>query len=176
VYPLPGVDVVADLDRCRDGPLPFPDDSVDEMLLAHFIEHVRDPLPLMQELHRMAQAGCRMTIRVPYGASDDAYEDPTHVRPYFMNSFGYFSQPYYWRADYGYRGDWVTERITLVVRAEGNTGLSPADVMAKVMRERNVVIEMIAELVPHKPIREPRQELHVAPRIALELAPGPPSA
>lgn len=31
---------------------------------------------------------------------DDAVEDPTHARQYFLNSFGYFLQPFYWRADY----------------------------------------------------------------------------
>ncbi|MEP7182607.1 MAG: methyltransferase domain-containing protein [Betaproteobacteria bacterium] len=170
VYPLPGVDVVADLGRCGEQPLPFAADSVDEMLLSHVIEHIREPLPLMQELHRVARNAARLVIRVPYGSSDDAYEDPTHVRPYFLNSFGYFSQPNYWRADYGYRGDWTTEQITLVVREQGNADLPPDQILAKVMRDRNVVREMIAELKAVKPVRLPRRELQTVPKIVIQLA------
>ena len=109
VRPLPGVDLVADLDgRGSAGPaaapLPLPDGSVEEFLLSHVLEHIREPLPMMEELWRVAAPGARMTVRCPYGSSDDAWEDPTHVRAIFLQSFGYFSQPYYWRADYGYRG------------------------------------------------------------------------
>ena len=40
----------------------------------------------------------------------------SHARaPYFAGSFGFFSQPHYWRADYGYRGDWQPEVVRLLV-------------------------------------------------------------
>jgi SAM-dependent methyltransferase len=164
---LPGVDVVADLDFCREKPLPFPNDSVDEFLLSHVIEHLGDPLGLMQELHRIARPGARATIRCPYGASDDADEDPTHIRRMFPQSFGYFSQPYYWRADYGYRGDWAPERIVLYVDGTANAGLAPADVLRKVNALRNVVSEMVAELSAVKPIRPPERGLQRAPLIEI---------
>lgn len=142
IFPLPGVDFVADLEDCHNTPLPFQDDSVDEFLLSHVLEHMRHPLELMQELHRIAKPGALMVIRVPHGASDDAFEDPTHVRQFFTGSFGYFSQPYYWRADYGYRGDWLTEKVTLVVSAAEYRGYSVAALMQKINHERNIVIEM----------------------------------
>lgn len=66
---------------------------------------------MMQELHRIAKPGAKANFRLPNGASDDAFEDPTHVKQYFLQSFGYFSQPYYWRSDYGYRGDWKADKI-----------------------------------------------------------------
>lgn len=166
---LPSVDLVADLEQCATTPLPFEDDSIDEMLLAHVIEHIRSPLPLMQELWRIAKVGCKLTIRVPYGHSDDAWEDPTHVRPYFLNSFGYFSQPFYWRADYGYRGDWLTERIVLSLRRAEHERLDPQSIMARVMSARNVVTEMVAILTPVKPARPPDRALQVAPHIELAL-------
>lgn len=167
VTPLPGVDVVADLASCREVPLPFADDSVDEFLLSHVLEHVRDPLGLMAELHRIARPNALMVVRVPHGASDDAVEDPTHVRQMFPGSFGYFSQPYYWRADYGYRGDWLTDRITLYVGEADNAGLPIAAILEKINRQRNVVSEMVAELRAVKPIREPLQSLQTAPRIVI---------
>lgn len=167
VMALPGVDVVADLDRCAEAPLPFEADSIDELLMSHVIEHLHHTLPLMQELHRIARAGAMLTVRVPYGGTDDAWEDPTHLRPYFINSFAYFSQPAYWRADYGYRGDWQPDLITLLIPAVQIEGLAPQDVMKKVMAGRNVVREMIARLVAVKPIRAPQRELQQAPKIAI---------
>lgn len=90
---LRGIDVVYDLERCAEIPMPFEDDSIDEFLLSHVIEHIRNSMPMMQELHRIAKPGALARIRLPHGASDDAWEDPTHVRSYFQQSFGYFSQP-----------------------------------------------------------------------------------
>ncbi|HEX5802184.1 MAG TPA: methyltransferase domain-containing protein [Azospira sp.] len=165
----PGVDLVADLELCATTPLPLADDSVDEFLLQHVLEHIRNPLPLMQELHRVARPGALAVVRTPYGSSDDAWEDQTHVRPYFVGSFGYFSQPFYWRADYGYRGDWQVERIVLLIPRGRVQGLSAEAAMALVHRERNVVAEMHAELRAVKPLRQALRELQQAPRLEIEL-------
>lgn len=85
--PGAGVDLVCDLET--EGPA-LPDNSADEFLASHVLEHLRNPLPLMAECWRIAKPGALFVARVPYGSSDDADEDPTHVR---------------WRADYGFRGD-----------------------------------------------------------------------
>lgn len=167
--PLAGVDVVFDLDGCHHLPLPFQDDTFEEFHASHVIEHLHYPLPFMQELHRIARAGAKAIFRVPYGSSDDAYEDPTHVRPYFLNSFGYFSKPFYWRADYGYRGDWTTEAITLVADRKQHAGKTVQEIVAEVHSARNVVKEMIVELSAVKPIREARAELQRPPRLELQL-------
>lgn len=156
---LPGVDIVADLEACAAQPLPFADSSIDEFLLSHVLEHIHNTLSLMQELWRIAKPDARMVIRVPHGGSDDAWEDPTHVRSYFANSFGYFSQPFYWRADYGYRGDWRLDRLTYIVSREENAHLSTPEIIAKAHMHRNIVQEMIAELSPIKPARKPTREL-----------------
>jgi SAM-dependent methyltransferase len=156
---IPGVDVVADLNTCATTPLPFPDDHFDEFLLSHVIEHIPNILPLMQELYRVAKPGAKALVRVPYGSSDDAFEDPTHVQQYFHGSFGYFTQPYYWRADYGYRGDWQPEVMQLLVPAATNQGLSPNEILTKVNTLRNQVTELQVELIAIKPMREPIGEL-----------------
>jgi SAM-dependent methyltransferase len=167
---LPGVDIVADLERCADIPIPLDDDSIDEILIAHVIEHIRVPLPVMQELHRVARPGAKVVIRVPYGSSDDAWEDPTHVRAYFLQSFGYFSQPFYWRADYGYRGDWQPVKITLVMDGKIYGKMSGNDLLEQVNRQRNVVQEMICELEAVKPIRPPRRELLAPPAVHIAFS------
>ena len=123
---LPGVDIVADLDNCKNVKLPLGNDSIDEFFVSHVIEHIRNPLDMMEELHRVASPDALAVFRCPYGSSDEAFEDPTHVRQYFLNSFGYFSQPFYWRADYGYRGDWITEKITLIVDGNKHKGKNTA--------------------------------------------------
>ena len=161
--------MIADLEQCATIPLPLADDSIDELLLSHVLEHIEKPLPLMQELWRVAKPGSRLVARTPYGSSDGAFEDPTHVRQLFLQSFGFFSQPYYWRADYGYRGDWMAERITLFVGKGGNESLTADQILQKVMTLRNVVQEMVAELICIKPPREPIRELLTPPAINVHL-------
>ena len=153
--PLPGVAVVADLDDCRNTPLPLADGSIDEFFGSHVLEHLHNPLPFMQELHRVSSAGAKAVFHVPYGSSDDADADPTHMRRYFVNSFHYFSQLAYTRADYGYRGDWEIKSIALTVPAERYAGASNEQVLEDIRSQRNVVIEMIATLQVVKPIRTP---------------------
>ena len=169
VAALPGIDVVADLDRCRTQPLPFAGDSVSEFHMAHVLEHIGDTLALMQELHRIAEPGAQLTIRSPYGSSDDAYEDPTHRHRFFMHSFQYFGQPIYWRADYGYRGDWEVARITLLVPSAQNQGLSNEAILQKVSHLRNVVLEVVAVLKAVKPIRAADRNLLAFPAVAVQL-------
>jgi SAM-dependent methyltransferase len=156
---LPEVDVVADLEAAS---LPFEDDSVTEIAGSHLLEHIRNSLGLMQELHRIAKPGARAIFRVPYGSSDDADTDPTHVRRYYWGSWGYFSQPYYWRADYGYRGDWEVEELLLIVKDEYR-GKSWAEVHQAVEERRNVVKEMVATLRAVKPARAPLRALQQQP-------------
>ena len=168
--PLEGVDIVANLEECQTTKLPFEDDSIDEFLANHLIEHLQNSLPFMGELHRIAKPNARAVFRVPYGSSDDAFEDPTHVRQYFLNSFQYFSQPLYWRADYGYRGDWLTEKIDLIVETNSHKGETPEEIMWQVHTFRNIVKEMVVELRAIKPIREPKRELQVLPKIEIILA------
>ncbi|KQR57864.1 methyltransferase domain-containing protein [Acidovorax sp. Leaf160] len=163
---LPGVNIIADLNTCASTPLPLEDDSVDEFLLSHVMEHIPNVLPMMQELYRVARPGARMVVRVPHGASDDAFEDPTHVRQMFHGSFGYFSQPYYWRADYGYRGDWITDRIELTV-ADRLRALPQDQIWQQIQSQRNSVVEMVAHMRAAKPARMPLRELQNAPQIVL---------
>ncbi len=169
VMPGEGVDVVADLNDCGKTPLPFENDSVDEFLGSHLLEHIPNSLALMQELHRIAKPGARAEFRLPYGSSDDASEDPTHVRLYFLNSFGYFSQPYYWRADYGYRGDWQPEVLNLEVSRRSYEGKTAEQIMDDILHLRNVVFQMTATLSAVKPIRPPDRGLIRNANIQLAL-------
>jgi SAM-dependent methyltransferase len=166
-FAAPGVDVVADLDACARTRLPFADDSVAEIRLSHVLEHLADSLGLMGELYRVARPEARTTVRVPHGGSDDAWEDPTHRRAYFEGSFGYFSQPYYWRADYGYRGDWQPEQVVLFVPVAACVGQDMDAFRRRLRHERNLVVEMEATLRAVKPARPCQRELIVHPALAV---------
>ena len=165
---LPGVDVLADLGLCRTVPLPFEDAAFDEILLNHVIEHIPDALGLMQELWRIAKPGAMLTARTPYGSSDDAWEDPTHVRPYFLQSWGYFSQPFYWRADYQFTADWSPELIVLLIPKDIIDATPPDEIKTRIMHERNIVREMIATLKKIDPPRAPKKELLKAPPVLIK--------
>ena len=158
---LPGIGVVHDLESF---PLPFDDDTFDEVIGIDLIEHITDALGLMQELWRVARPDAVCVFELPYGSSDDAWEDPTHVRPYFVQSWGYFSQPFYWRADYGYRGDWQPEAVTLAVCCDGDT---PEEIMLQVNALRNAVSRQRVTLRAVKPARPCARELIVLPKIEL---------
>ncbi|HEY9833901.1 MAG TPA: methyltransferase domain-containing protein [Stenomitos sp.] len=167
--PLNGVDIIADLDNCQENKLPFDNDEIEEFFASHLIEHLHHPLAFMQEIHRIAKPNAKAVFRVPYGSSDDAFEDPTHTKPYFLNSFSYFAQPYYWFADYGYRGDWLIEKRILLVDANTHQSKNAEQIMFEVKTFRNIVKEMIVELRAMKPIREPKQELWVESPIEIVL-------
>lgn len=136
--------------------LPWDDNTFEEIYASHIIEHIRRPMPLMQELWRVAKPNCTLIARVPYGSSDNAWEDPTHVRPYFLQSFAYFSQCAYGKANYGYKGDWQMTDRRLVMA--GN--VSAADwqdnldgLLEGVMNVRNIVEEFICTMTAVKPAR-----------------------
>lgn len=156
---LPGVDVVHDLEQF---PLPFDDDTFDEIIGVDLIEHITDALGLMQELYRIAKPGARCVFALPYGSSDDAWEDPTHVRPYFLGSWMYFAQPTYWRADYGYRGDWDTEAIVLDAY---DASRSDEEQMQDLMVLRNTIGRQTAHLRAVKPARPCDRELMTQPQV-----------
>ena len=85
-FPLPGVDVVADLDQG----LPFPAESFDAVSANQVFEHVRDLVALVHEVHRVLTPGGVLVAHVPYFRSSWAHIDPTHVRAFTINSMDYF--------------------------------------------------------------------------------------
>jgi SAM-dependent methyltransferase len=149
-------DVVFDLEECGTHKLPFDDNYIDGFFMCHILEHIDNTLNLMQELYRVAKPEARLVIRLPFGGTDNAFEDPTHKRPYFPNSFVYFAQPAYSRADYKYSGDWQVQRINLVLPAASVKAESEAALLERIRMQRNIVQEMIVELRAVKPGR-PRE-------------------
>ncbi len=163
--PMPGVDHVVDFDS--KPVFPFDDDSVRRSEGSHVIEHLREPLPFMAALWRVTRPGGLAVFRCPYGSTDDADEDPTHVRRMFPSSWDYFAQPAYWRADYGYRGDWQPVQVKLAMFPMF-ADCTDAELHSLIRFQRNVVSEMVATLRCVKPRREPLRELLEPPSLVLQ--------
>jgi SAM-dependent methyltransferase len=87
VQPGPGVDVVADLDHG----LPFEDDALDHVFAVHVLEHVRDLLGVMRELHRVLRPTGLLHVLCPLWTDVNAVADPTHVRGVDVQTFKYFT-------------------------------------------------------------------------------------
>lgn len=86
---FPGVDFVVDL---RVAPWPWPDNSVDEAVASHFVEHLtaQERVTFANELYRVLKpnAGCQMIT--PHWASHRAYGDPTHLWPPVSEMWFYY--------------------------------------------------------------------------------------
>jgi len=91
-----GVDVVHDLNTL---PWPWEDGSVDEIYIAHTLEHLWDTLASLLELHRILKVGGVLEIRVPHVYGETF--SPAHLRFFASASFACLTQPtsmnYDWR-------------------------------------------------------------------------------
>jgi SAM-dependent methyltransferase len=84
INPRTAADVIHDLD---DLPYPFDDDEFDEVVGRHVIEHVRDPMAVMCELHRITRAGGVVKILTPHWTNPDWASDLTHRN--HLNSYSF---------------------------------------------------------------------------------------
>jgi hypothetical protein len=102
-------------------PWPFESDSADAVYCSHFVEHIpmgetpslswvedgwahHSPgkdlfFAFFDEMWRVMKVGAEATIIVPYGASDRAFQDPTHRRFIVPATFVYLNAG--WRREQG---------------------------------------------------------------------------
>ena len=77
-------------------PWPWDDNSADEVLFDHSLEHLGQTgdgfIGLMRELWRVCATGALVQINVPDPRHDDYLGDPTHVRPITGGVLSLFSQ------------------------------------------------------------------------------------
>jgi SAM-dependent methyltransferase len=69
-FPGEQVDHVLDLTVDR---FPFPDDSVDEVFSAHFLEHIEEPNHVFAEIGRVCRDGARIEFWTPYAWTNEAF-------------------------------------------------------------------------------------------------------
>ena len=107
--PLPGVDVVHDLDRA---PWPFVDGRAEAIVALDVFEHLLDVIGAMNECRRILQMGGRLTIRGPLPESPNLWVDVSHRRAFVEHSFDHFD----WSTDFGRRyrygaGPWRIDQV-----------------------------------------------------------------
>jgi SAM-dependent methyltransferase len=83
---LAGVDVIGNIERG----LPFGNDTFDVVYASNLMEHIRDLTGLMREIHRVLKKGGILMVATPYCLSHKAFQDPTHVRFFSLDTFEYF--------------------------------------------------------------------------------------
>ncbi len=91
IVQLPGVDVVHDIEKL---PLPFADNSFDEILCQDILEHV-EYIPVLKDIHRILASGGKVHIRVPHFTSRNNFTDPTHKKRFAVTTFDYFAKGTY---------------------------------------------------------------------------------
>ena len=88
-------DQVVDLEEF---PWPWPDASVDEILLNHVLEHLGQApdsfIGVMKELWRVCKPGAPVRVHVPDPRHESFLGDPTHVRPVTLDTLALFSQAF----------------------------------------------------------------------------------
>lgn len=84
---LPGVDIVHDLNIY---PLPFDDDTFDEIYCDNVLEHLDTKNKVLEELWRIGKKDSKIIIKVPIFPSHLAFTDPTHKQFFTYYTFDYF--------------------------------------------------------------------------------------
>ena len=74
-YPLPGVDIIADM----NGFLPFREDSVDLLFASHSLEHVKTLLWTIREVYRICKHGAQVCVCAPYSEQKLNLANPYHT-------------------------------------------------------------------------------------------------
>jgi len=71
--------------------IPLEDNSVGVINASHVIEHLKDPIKTMREIHRVLAHGGWAMIDVPSTDGRGAWQDPTHVSFWNEHSFWYYT-------------------------------------------------------------------------------------
>ena len=95
LFPRPGYMTIdqegADVNWNLDLGIPLEDNSVGVLNASHIIEHLRDPIRTMREIHRVLAHGGWAMIEVPSTDGRGAWQDPTHVSFWNEHSFWYYT-------------------------------------------------------------------------------------
>lgn len=72
---IPGLDKVCDLNKF---PYPFEDNKFDEIYCSHVIEHLDNPIRVLNELYRISKNGGKIIIKVPHFSIYNSLSELTH--------------------------------------------------------------------------------------------------
>jgi len=89
VNPRVKPDIVHDLNVL---PWPLPDSQFETVLMMDSIEHLKDVVATMEELHRVCKHGARVKIVTPHYSCVNSFTDPTHLHHLGYFSFHFFTE------------------------------------------------------------------------------------
>lgn len=89
-YDLPGVDIVADLNKG----IPIGDDSVNAVFSSHALEHVADLDFIMQEIYRVCKDEAIVNLLLPYNLTTLNFANHYHKQTINEHTFRFFSHRY----------------------------------------------------------------------------------
>jgi predicted SAM-dependent methyltransferase len=114
----PGVDLVADL----NAKFPFEDDQVDFLRAHDALEHLSDKIHTMNEIWRICKNGAGVDIKVPSTDGRGAFQDPSHVSYWNINSFIYYTSDNPGFLEFskrcGFKGNFKIEKISNINGSE----------------------------------------------------------
>lgn len=90
---------------------PLADDSVGVIRAFDAIEHLRDPIHVMNEAYRVLAPGGFFLIHVPSTDGRGAWQDPTHVSFWNENSFWYYTRSSHSRYIPAYKGRFQERKL-----------------------------------------------------------------
>jgi SAM-dependent methyltransferase len=96
---LPNIDMVWNLNKL---PWPIESDQFEKITFNDILEHLDEPLKVVEELWRILTPGGICHIRVPNWEFGQAYRDITHKRPYQIDTFDLFDPSTEYGQDYGF--------------------------------------------------------------------------
>jgi len=90
---------------------PFKDSSVGLIRANDIIEHLKDPVNIMNEAYRILVDGGWFLIEVPSTDGRGAYQDPSHVSQWNSNSFWYYTDRKYAKYVPAIKGRFQVQRM-----------------------------------------------------------------
>ena len=88
-----------------DQPFPLPDHSCDYVISRNVLEHIVNLNAVIGEIFRVLKPQGKFRCCVPHAFSQDAYDDPTHVRFFTRRTMAY----YVGKSDVHYRQNWFAQ-------------------------------------------------------------------
>ena len=142
INPRVDPDIVWDL---NDFPYPFESNTFDIVLCEHVLEHLRDVIRVMEELHRILKPRGRVWVRVPHFSSLNFNTDPTHIHAFSSRSFDYLCLD-----TELVRYDYSTVRFRKLVARMTMSPLTPFNHMLMRLINRNLSFyeEHLAYIIP----------------------------
>lgn len=107
-----GVDVVCDITKG----LPFEDETIDEIVCVHVLEHIQNLMPVMKEFHRILKPGGVLKIWVPHCFSAGAFGDSTHCRLFTFETFTQFDKKHPLSYYYDFHFKFIKSRMQVLRR------------------------------------------------------------